>query len=255
MGKKEKSSKRKNRETGVGSEVLLQKSIGDKDGLDAIDDLNEPTMGEKLASLKLEGKDDVPNPENADSSLVVKPPSADSVNILVKQALHADDRALLIDCLYRQDEKVIANSLSMLNPSDVLKFLKSLVPIIQLRGAVLACALPWLRSLLLQHSSSIMSQESSLAALNTLYQIIESRVSTFNPALQLSSCLDLLYAESVYDEVEENDVIAPVIYEDEDDSDEDESDADSSMEVDTVEDGEEPILYSDISDAEEDGSD
>ena len=61
--------------------------------------------------------------------------------------------------------------------------------------------------------------------------------------------------QSVYDEVEENDVIAPVIYEDEDDSDEDESDADSSMEVDTVEDGEEPILYSDISDAEEDGSD
>ncbi|XP_042034321.1 WD repeat-containing protein 43-like [Salvia splendens] len=255
MGKKEKSSKRKNRETRVGSEVLLQKSIGDKDGFDAVDDLSEPTMGEKLASLKLEGKDDVLNPENADSSLVVKPPSADSVNILVKQALHADDRALLIDCLYRQDEKVIANSLSMLNPSDVLKFLKSLVPIIQLKGAVLACALPWLRSLLLQHSSSIMSQESSLAALNSLYQIIESRVSTFNPALQLSSYLDLLYAESVYDEVEENDVIAPVIYEDEDDSDDDESDADSSMEVDTVEDGDEPILYSDISDAEEDGSD
>ena len=74
--------------------------------MDAIDDLNEPTMGEKLASLKLEGKDDVPNPENADSSLVVKPPSADSVNILVKQALHADDRALLIDCLSRQDDKV-----------------------------------------------------------------------------------------------------------------------------------------------------
>ncbi|KAL1533555.1 WD repeat-containing protein 43-like [Salvia divinorum] len=255
MGKKEKSSKRKNRETGVGSEVLLQKSVGDKDGFDAVDDLNEPTMGEKLASLKLEGNNDAPIPETADSSLLVKPPSADSVNILVKQALHADDRALLIDCLYRQDEKVIANSLSMLNPSDILKFLKSLVPIIQLRGAVLACALPWLRSLLLQHSSSIMSQESSLAALNSLYQIIESRVSTFNPALQLSSCLDLLYAESVYDEVGDNDMIAPVIYEDEDESDDDESDADSSMEVDTVEDGEEPILYSDISDAEEGGSD
>ncbi|KAL1543767.1 WD repeat-containing protein 43-like [Salvia divinorum] len=250
MGKKEKSSKRKNRETGAASEVLLQKSIGDKDGFDVVDDLSEPTMGEKLASLKLEGNDNVP--ENANSSLPAKPPSAASVNILVKQALHADDRALLIDCLYRQDDKVIANSLSLLNPSDVLKFLKSLVPIIQLRGAVLACALPWLRSLLLQHSSSIMSQESSLAALNSLFQIIESRVSTFNSALQLSSSLDLLYAESVDDVVEENNIIAPVIYEDEDESDDDASD-DSSMEVDTVEDGEEPILYSDISDAEEDG--
>lgn len=39
------------------------------------------------------------------------------------------------------------------------------------RGAVLACALPWLKSLLLQHASGIMSQESSLSALNTLYQV------------------------------------------------------------------------------------
>ncbi|KAH6800046.1 WD repeat protein [Perilla frutescens var. hirtella] len=168
MGKREKSLKRKNRET----EVALHKSIGDKDGLDVVDDLSEPTMGDKLASLNLEGNDKALNHENADISLPAKPPSADSVNILVKQALRADDRTLLIDCLYRQDEKVIANSLALLNPSDVLKFLKSLVPIILLRGAVLACSLPWVRSLLLQHASSIMSQESSLAALNSLFQTV-----------------------------------------------------------------------------------
>ena len=39
------------------------------------------------------------------------------------------------------------------------------------RGSILACALPWLRSLLLQHSTRIMSQESSLLALNSLYQV------------------------------------------------------------------------------------
>ena len=39
------------------------------------------------------------------------------------------------------------------------------------RGAVLVSALPWLRSLLLQHASGIMSQESSLIALNSLYQV------------------------------------------------------------------------------------
>ncbi|KAH6782609.1 WD repeat protein [Perilla frutescens var. frutescens] len=227
--KGEKSSKRKNRET----EVALHKSIGDKDGLDVVDDLSEPTMGDKLASLNLEGNDKALNHENADISLLAKPPSADSVNILVKQAL------------------VIANSLALLNPSDVLKFLKSLVPIIQLRGAVLACSLPWVRSLLLQHASSIMSQESSLAALNSLFQLIESRVSTFNHTLQLSSCLDLLYAESVDDGVEENDIAAPFIYEDEDDSDDDGSE--DSMEVDTVEDGEGPLVYSDISDDEVNG--
>ncbi|KAF9590511.1 hypothetical protein IFM89_035720 [Coptis chinensis] len=61
------------------------------------------------------------------------------------------------------------------------------------RGAVLVCALPWLKSLLLQHASAIMFQDSSIRALNSLYQIIESRVSTFQSALQLSSVLDYLF--------------------------------------------------------------
>ncbi|KAG8378188.1 hypothetical protein BUALT_Bualt08G0111900 [Buddleja alternifolia] len=251
MGKKNKSSKRKATESdlGLSTEVLSHKSLGDKDGVDVMEDLSEPTMGEKLASLNLAGKDEVIDHDNVDS--LAKPPSADSVNILLKQALRADDRALLIDCLYRQDEKVITNSLSLLNPSDVLKFLQSLVSITQLRGAVLACALPWLRSLLLQHSSSIMSQESSLAALNSLYQLVESRVSTFNQALQLSSCLDLLYAETVDDGEEENNMVAPVIYEDDDES--DDGGSEDSMEVESVEDGEAPQAYSDISDDEENG--
>ncbi|GKB83572.1 actin-related protein 2/3 complex subunit 2B [Tanacetum coccineum] len=38
-------------------------------------------------------------------------------------------------------------------------------------GAVAACALPWLRSLPLQHASFIMSEEASLIALNSLYQM------------------------------------------------------------------------------------
>lgn len=64
--------------------------------------------------------------------------------------------------------------------SFIFRFWTSLVEIVSLvvtmghfgfRGAVLACALPWLKSLLLQHASGIMSQESSLSALNTLYQV------------------------------------------------------------------------------------
>ncbi|KAI3464582.1 hypothetical protein Pfo_021245 [Paulownia fortunei] len=165
--------------------LLLMKIISglvDKDGFDVTDDLSEPTMGEKLASLNLEGNDKASSYDNVDFSPPAKPPSADSVYILLEQALRADDRALLIDCLYRQDEKSNMmhhytagnyNSLSLLNPSDVLKFLQSLVSIIQLRGSVLACALPWLRRILLQHAGSIMSQESSLDVLNSLYQVRE----------------------------------------------------------------------------------
>ncbi|GMI91863.1 hypothetical protein HRI_002855600 [Hibiscus trionum] len=205
------------------------------DGVLVDDDPNEPTMGEKLASLNIieNGENETTeNQERGEPSPRGKPPTADSVNVLLKQALHADDRVLLLDCLYTQDEKVIANSVSQLNPSDVLKLLQSLVSITQSRGAVLACALPWIKSLLLHHASGIMSQESSLSSLNSLYQLIESRVSTFESALQISSCLDFLYAGIVEDEVDENATI-PVIFEDTDESEKEESE--DAMETDDEE--------------------
>ncbi|KAJ0075405.1 hypothetical protein Patl1_34455 [Pistacia atlantica] len=208
------------------------------------DDLNEPTMGEKLANLNLLDNDKSKGHE-IQESVPAKPPSADSVNVLLKQALHADDRALLLECLYNQDNKVIANSISQLKPADVLKLLHSLVSIIQSRGAVLACALPWLKSLLLQHASGIMSQESSLLALNTLYQLIESRVSTFQSALQISSCLRL----PLFRGLEENDAVIPVIYEDKDTDEEESEDAmdtDQDNEDEEKEDNEEAGRISDF---------
>jgi U3 small nucleolar RNA-associated protein 5 len=193
-------------------------------------DLSEPTMGEKLASLNI-----VEN-ENVE----LKPPSADSVHVLLKQALHADDQPLLLDCLFRKDDKVVTNTISVLNPSDVLKLLQRLISLIHSRGAVLVCVLPWLRSLLLHHASVIMSQESSLLALNSLFQLIESRNSTFNPSIQLSTCLDLLYAGSMGDESEdENEGIEAVIFEDNDESDEDASQVDDDDTMETDDDDEE----------------
>ncbi|KAL6545710.1 hypothetical protein OROGR_009584 [Orobanche gracilis] len=78
MGKKYKSSKRKSREIEVATDGL-----GGKDG-NVIDDLSEPTMGEKLASLKLEEYDKPLNHDNADFSLSARPPNADSISYLSK---------------------------------------------------------------------------------------------------------------------------------------------------------------------------
>lgn len=215
----------------------------DADGTQ-IDD-NEPTMADKLASLDLGKNADIEIQERQEP-LAAQPPSADSVHVLLKQALHADDRALLLDCLYNQDDKVIANSVSLLNPADIFKLLDTLMSIIQSRGAVLVCALPWLRSLLLQHSSRIMSQESSLVALNSLYQLIESRVATLNPVIQLASSLDIFFAGVDDDGLDEYESAPPVIYEDNDESDQEESEEDDAMETD--EETKEPEEFSGLSD-------
>ncbi|XP_043701467.1 WD repeat-containing protein 43-like isoform X2 [Telopea speciosissima] len=212
--------------TNIGEDIVITTKEGHAEAIDELhveDDLNEPTMGEKLARLNVFDDDKANTLENHGSPTEAKLPSADSVYVLLKQALHADDRALLLDCLYTQDEKVIANSTSLLNPSDVLKLLDSLVSMIQSsRGAVLACALPWLRNLLLRQASCIMSQESSLLTLNSLYQLIESRVSTFRSAVKLSSCLDYLFVGISDDVADETSTINPIVYEDKDESDEEE---------------------------------
>ncbi|CAH8353799.1 unnamed protein product [Eruca vesicaria subsp. sativa] len=195
----------------------------DRDGGVVEDANNEPTMGEKFESLNLLDKEKLSNEESND-----KPPTAASVNVLLRQALHADDRSLLLDCLYNRDEQVIANSVAKLNSAEVLKLLNSLLPILQSRGAVLACAIPWIKCLLLTHSSGIMSQESSLLALNSMYQLIESRVSNLHTAVEVSSSLDLIVDD--LDEEEEDE--GPVIYEDKDTDDEEGEGPDEAMETD-----------------------
>ncbi|KAG4963621.1 hypothetical protein JHK84_040704 [Glycine max] len=71
------------------------------------DDLNEPKMGEKLASLSVLDGNKSRSDIEQESYVLAKPPSADFVHVLLKQALNADDRTFLLDCLFTQNEKVL----------------------------------------------------------------------------------------------------------------------------------------------------
>ncbi|KAF3328453.1 WD40 repeat-containing SMU1 [Carex littledalei] len=198
---------------------------------------DEPTMGEKLASLDLAIGEKEKEKVERDKSLTASfanPPSADSVHVLIRQALHADDQSLLLDCVYTRDEKVIAKSISLLTPADVMKLMKFFVLMIQSRGAIVACVIPWLRCLINLKASSIVSHDSSLSLLNSLYQLIDSRVATFGSALKLSTCIDYHFSGIDEDEAEEE--APPVIYEDKD-SDEEEEASEDAMETDEEEPG------------------
>ncbi|XP_026455024.1 WD repeat-containing protein 43-like [Papaver somniferum] len=241
--KKEKKEKKKRAASDLDAPTNTEEACHDDD--------KGPTIEEKLASINLTNDNKSSITEDEEPSTITTVPSADSVHVLLKQALHADDRVLLLDCLYTQDEKVIANSISLLHLTDALKLLDALLVLTQSRGAVLACALPWLKNLLLQHSSSITSKESSLRSLNSLYQLIDSRVSTYRPALQLSSCLDYLFTE-ISDDADDETIIAPIIYEDFDDSELEESE-DVAMDTDpeTEKQHEEVAMFSDYDECDE----
>ncbi|PAN32087.1 hypothetical protein PAHAL_5G462500 [Panicum hallii] len=248
--KKKESAKKKERARKRTSSVLDSTNVSDTVNEEMAEyDLDGPTIGEKLATLDLINRDNEKN-DTQEQTLSMAPPSADSVHILLKQALRADDNISLLACLYNRDQKVIAKSISLLTPSDVVKLLKFFVLQIQSRGAVLVCSLPWLQTLLNRHMSSIVSQESSLSLLNSLYQLIDARTSTFKSALQLSTTLDYLFSEIADDEADDEEVEPPIIYEDKDTDDEE-------SEVDAMEtDREEAEELGDVTDASEhsDGS-
>ena len=69
-------------------------------------------MGEKLATLNLSTDSNQLQPQEPSQP---QPPSADSVQVLLRQALRADDRVLLLDCLYNRDEKVGSGTFSFIS--------------------------------------------------------------------------------------------------------------------------------------------
>ena len=71
-------------------------------------------MGEKLATLNL-STDSNQLQQQEPSQPQTQPPSADSVQVLLRQALRADDRVLLLDCLYNRDEKVGSGTFSFIS--------------------------------------------------------------------------------------------------------------------------------------------
>ncbi|KAG6508948.1 WD repeat-containing protein 43-like [Zingiber officinale] len=181
--------------------------------------MDEPTIAEKLSSLEMVNEEKLEDKPISEPAATVDPPRADSLHVLLRQALRADDRSLLLECLHEKDEKVIAKSISHLNPASVAKLLEHLSFMADSRGAVMICVLVWIRTLLCHKASSIMLQESSLRTLNSLYQLLESRTSTYGSAVQLSCSLDLLLFNNANDETDDEgtEQPEPIIYENSDD--------------------------------------
>ncbi|KAJ4890014.1 hypothetical protein Rs2_29762 [Raphanus sativus] len=155
-----------------------------------IDDAHtEPTLGDKLESLDLFVGEKQSIKDSAPS--VDKPPT------------------------------VIGNSVAKLNSVEVLKLLNSLIPILQSSFSLfdsvdkvsVTYSFQW---------DYVMSQELSLIALNSMYQVGNCMT------VQVSSCLDLI----VDDLDEEEEDAGPVIYEEKDSYEEEGEGTEEAMETD-----------------------
>ncbi|MCO5603650.1 hypothetical protein L7F22_057801 [Adiantum nelumboides] len=154
------------------SDGLKQRVTGTEnmnmDGLsqDMIAD-GEETMQEKLKALGIMGDEGDDGEEKQDS---VAPLKADSLQVLMTQAVESDDKALLKQCLSVKDNKVIVKTVQMLNSSIAAKFLQVSVNDLDLRTGRALVLVPWVKAVLLYHASYIMSNPSMQPILSSLYQ-------------------------------------------------------------------------------------
>jgi len=119
-------------------------------------------------------------------------PKADSLQIVLEQALHSRDKKLLGACLDVVDPEIVKNTVQRLNPATIVAFTQELVKRFQAKpnqGIILTV---WLRSVLSNHASYLTTIPDLVTILSSLYLSLDNRLSSFNKLLQLHGRLDLV---------------------------------------------------------------
>jgi U3 small nucleolar RNA-associated protein 5 len=167
-----------------------------------------PTFGERVAALQdaaggaplaaAAGATSAP-PAAAAAAAAAFPSGAikaDSLAVLLTQALQSGDKLLLERCLSVRNEEVVANTVRRLRPADAATFLRTAVARLQsapARGEQLA---GWVRAVLLHHTAYLAAGGAGGETLGALYQLIEARMAAYQPLLALSGRLDLVLANA-----------------------------------------------------------
>jgi len=122
-------------------------------------------------------------------------PQANSIQIVLQQAIHNRDKVLLESCLSISDPVVISNTMERLATATVIPFIEEVVKRFQdspNRGLLLNV---WLRAALRFHAPYLMSVPDLVKTLSSLYLVVDSRLASYNRLLKLSGRLDLLTSQ------------------------------------------------------------
>lgn len=186
-------------------DIVDDNDNGDENA-DAMDD--GPTFAERIAALQQE---DTPQLETATTKSTKKihgdidassriipsgPLKADSLSVLLTQALQSNDKLLLERCFTVRNKDIIKKTVSRIRPTEASALLKCLVQRLQSspsRGEQLTV---WIRTVLVYHTAYLSSVSTTSGLLTYLYQIIESRLSSYQPLLSLNGRLDLVLANA-----------------------------------------------------------
>lgn len=177
-----------------------------------IDDLNEPTLGQRLKGMKVgarlngttrasdEGEDD----DEEDADRIAIPQGSLSLGQTLTQALHSNDAALLSSCLAHSDPAVIRSSVSKLSGPLSVKLLEHCVDRMGRGGKRSSGALgsartrgiiEWIRATLIIHTGYLMSIPNLVHRLSALHATLSGRLAAHERLLALNGRLELVLGQ------------------------------------------------------------
>ncbi|EFJ48186.1 hypothetical protein VOLCADRAFT_104876 [Volvox carteri f. nagariensis] len=169
----------------------------------------EVPLGERVAELEARSLGTVPpvdeEPGPSAGPMPAGSSKADSLSVLLTQAIRSNDRALLERCLATSNSIVIANTVARIVPLDAARFLKARRTCLAKAAAVdrlvskpsrAVQLVPWIRAVLHHHTAYLMSAPGVQPSLTSLFQAIDARVKLQDPLLRLYGRLGLVLHHS-----------------------------------------------------------
>ena len=273
-GRESKKSKSKPRGGADDTDVDMEDASGSSGSgsdenldIDGEDPEKNLTFAERIAALK--GRGDLRGRQpagptargtSAAASQPVQPvqplqPKADSLAILLSQALENEDNALLERCLSVKSAKTVSKTARQLSPGDATTFVRMLVQKLQASPRRAAELTAWIKAVLVHHAGYFAGTGACRTEFSSLQQIIDARLSTYSSLVSLNGRLDLVLACARHDGgvvgggfgfgrplvtatidedggIEVQDAAAAIGLDEDEDEDEDDDDEDEGMETD-----------------------
>lgn len=161
---------------------------------------DEMTLAERVASeeMGIGGGDN--NNNNNEDGAISGSIRANSMHSVLMQAVRTNDQALLDTALYsrsasEQSLAVLSTTVRNLPPQYVVPLLALLVDKFQSAPAHGLVLVQWVKVILTEHLSYLMTIPNIVASLSGLYLMIHSRLETHKTLLKLSGRLDLVLAQ------------------------------------------------------------
>lgn len=124
-------------------------------------------------------------------------PKAGSLQVILSQALHNSDQALIEYCLNvgSANMNLIRHTLERLSNASVLPLLQHLIEKLQNRPSRASYLVNWIKAIFQIHTAYLLSLRNLHQLLQPLYNTIDTRLSVFKKLLKLNGRLELLLTQ------------------------------------------------------------